>query len=278
MKKLVSAVLALLLAVCCVAPGLAEGTRTYYYVAPYQSIPYCIDMHYGFEYAVNKLGGQVEIVCVGPDDGDSDAAAEALEQVIAKNPDGIITANWDNNMNAAVEKARAAGIPVVCVEACADIEYDMYIGLDNFATGEETAEALVKYAGESGKLLAIGNWGSTNIDDEAGTFTTSKGDTYSFSKVDTLNATAYTARPGAICSTGRVARVGVVAVDPKYIPYGTEMFIMSEDGSFVYGLAIAGDCGGAIDNNDVDLYMNSRNNCIQFGRRNLTAFIIESED
>lgn len=164
MKKLVSAVLALLLAVCCVAPGLAEGTRTYYYVAPYQSIPYCIDMHYGFEYAVNKLGGQVEIVCVGPDDGDSDAAAEALEQVIAKNPDGIITANWDNNMNAAVEKARAAGIPVVCVEACADIEYDMYIGLDNFATGEETAEALVKYAGESGKLLAIGNWGSTNID------------------------------------------------------------------------------------------------------------------
>ena len=118
----------------------------------------------------------------------------------------------------------------------------------------------------------------TNIDDEAGTFTTSKGDTYSFSKVDTLNATAYTARPGAICSTGRVARVGVVAVDPKYIPYGTEMFIMSEDGSFVYGLAIAGDCGGAIDNNDVDLYMNSRNNCIQFGRRNLTAFIIESED
>ncbi len=118
----------------------------------------------------------------------------------------------------------------------------------------------------------------TNIDDEAGTFTTSKGDTYSFSKQLTLNATAYTAGSGAICSTGRLARVGVVAVDPKYISYGTEMFIMSADGSFVYGIAIAGDCGGAIDNNDVDLYMTSRSTCLQFGRRDVVAYVIESND
>lgn len=117
----------------------------------------------------------------------------------------------------------------------------------------------------------------TNIDDEAGTFTTSKGNTYSFTDTLTLNATAYTARSGAICSTGCLARVGVVAVDPKYIPYGTEMFIMSADGSFVYGLAIAGDCGGAIDDNDVDLYMTSRSNCINFGRRDVVAYIIDSE-
>lgn len=167
MKKIVTLILAAtLLAMCFAVPAMAEADRTYYYVAPYQSIPYCVDMHYGFEYAVNQLGDDVQIVCVGPDDGDSDAAAEALEQVIAKNPDGIITANWDNNMNAAVEKARAAGIPVVCVESSSDVEYDFYIGLNNFSTGSETGEALVKYAGESGKLLVIGNWGSTNIDDK----------------------------------------------------------------------------------------------------------------
>ena len=117
----------------------------------------------------------------------------------------------------------------------------------------------------------------TNIDDEAGTFTTSKGDTYSFSGTLTLEATAYTARSGAICSTGRLARVGVVAVDPDYIPYGTEMFIMSADGSFVYGVAVAGDCGGAIDNWDVDLYMNSRSDCINFGRRDVVAYMITGE-
>lgn len=118
----------------------------------------------------------------------------------------------------------------------------------------------------------------TNIDDEAGTFTTSKGDTYSFTEQLTLEATAYTAGPGALCSTGRLARVGVVAVDPKYIPYGTEMFIMSADGSFVYGMAVAGDCGGAIDNYDVDLYMTSHSTCINFGRRDVVAYIIDSEN
>lgn len=118
----------------------------------------------------------------------------------------------------------------------------------------------------------------TNIDDEAGTFTTSKGNTYSFTEQLTLEATAYTASSGALCSTGRVAQVGVVAVDPDYIPYGTQMFIMSADGSFVYGLAVAGDCGGAIDNYDVDLYMTSRSTCLQFGRRDVIAFIIDSDN
>lgn len=117
----------------------------------------------------------------------------------------------------------------------------------------------------------------TNIDDVLGTFTTSEGETYSFSETLTLEATAYTAKAGAICSTGRLARVGVVAVDPDYIPYGTEMFIMSADGSFVYGLAVAGDCGGAIDNWDVDLYMTSRDRCINFGRQDVVAYIIESD-
>lgn len=118
----------------------------------------------------------------------------------------------------------------------------------------------------------------TNIDDEAGTFTTSKGNTYSFTDTLTLNATAYTAGAGALCSTGRLAQVGVVAVDPSYIPYGTQMFIMSADGSFVYGLAVAGDCGGAIDDNDVDLYMTSRTTCINFGRRDVVAYIIDDTE
>lgn len=126
--------------------------------------------------------------------------------------------------------------------------------------------------------LSTSNEYITNIDDEAGTFTTSKGDTYSFSDTLTLEATAYTAGPGALCSTGCLARVGVVAVDPKYIPYGTEMFIMSADGSFVYGMAVAGDCGGAIDNYDVDLYMTSRSTCLTFGRQDVVAYIIESDN
>ena len=114
----------------------------------------------------------------------------------------------------------------------------------------------------------------TNIDSEAGTITTSRGNVYKVSKKLTLNATAYTSGPNGQTSTGRRAQVGVVAIDPKYISYGTEMFIMSENGSFVYGKCVAGDCGGAIDDNDVDLYMNSESLCESWGRRNVTAYII----
>ena len=114
----------------------------------------------------------------------------------------------------------------------------------------------------------------TNIDYEEMTFTTSRGNVYRFSKTLTLNATAYTSGPNGQTSTGRRAQVGVVAIDPKYISYGTQMFIMSESGNFVYGKCVAGDCGGAIDNNDVDLYMTSESLCESWGRRNVTAFII----
>ena len=114
----------------------------------------------------------------------------------------------------------------------------------------------------------------TNIDEEQGTFTTSKGVTYTYSGTRTLNATAYTEGPNGQTSTGRTPQVGVVAIDPKYISYGTQMFIMSADGSFVYGKCVAGDCGGLIDDNDVDLYMNSESTCERWGRHNVTAFII----
>ncbi len=42
-----------------------------------------------------------------------------------------------------------------------------------------------------------------------------------------------------------------------------------------YGYAFANDCGGAVKNNVVDLFMNSTAECIQWGRRNMTAYIIQ---
>lgn len=81
---------------------------------------------------------------------------------------------------------------------------------------------------------------------------------------------------GQITSTGRRAAVGVVAVDPKVIPYGTELYIVSADGSIVYGYAIAGDTGGALTSGRVliDLFMNTYEDCMQFGRRDMNVYIL----
>jgi len=78
-------------------------------------------------------------------------------------------------------------------------------------------------------------------------------------------------------STGRKPGVGVVAVDPREIPYGSVLWIVSKDGSFVYGYAIAGDTGGFIHNSEtvVDLYMDSVVEMNTFGRRNLNVYVIQ---
>lgn len=163
MKKLFAGIAAIALAATLFSGSVLAGERTtYYYVAPGLGQPYCYDMHLGFKYAADKFG--VEIIRQGSDDWNSQTACAALEQIIAKKPAGIITVAWDAAMNPGIKKAQEAGIPVVVVEAESGELGDTYIGLDNVDAGRETAEQLIKLGGKSGKLLVIGNWGSTNID------------------------------------------------------------------------------------------------------------------
>ena len=96
--------------------------------------------------------------------------------------------------------------------------------------------------------------------------------------VDVLTgeATAYSAAAGAITSTGKTAQVGYVAVDPKVIPYGTELYIVSADGTRTYGYAVAEDTGGAMRSGRVlvDLYMDTESECYNWGRRDVNVYIL----
>ena len=72
-----------------------------------------------------------------------------------------------------------------------------------------------------------------------------------------------------------MSQVGAVAVDPKVIPLGTRLYIEAPDGSWTYGKAIAADTGGSIKGNKVDLYMESYDEAIRFGRRPAKVYILE---
>ena len=86
-------------------------------------------------------------------------------------------------------------------------------------------------------------------------------------------------RPGdrgyGITASGMQARVGVVAVDRRVIPLGTRLYIEAVDGSWVYGEAIAGDTGGAIKGNRIDLFFNTKAECMQFGRKAARVYILD---
>ena len=107
------------------------------------------------------------------------------------------------------------------------------------------------------------------------TLITPDGERVYYSKVLNCTATAYTDYSGNPTATGTTPRVGAIAVDPRVIPYGTRMYIMTEDGSIVYGYATAEDCGGAIKGNRVDLFYDTESECVQFGRRAVLVYILE---
>ena len=101
-----------------------------------------------------------------------------------------------------------------------------------------------------------------------------------YKKLLTGQCTAYTndeGDSGSWTSTGKHVKVGLVAVNPKVIPYGTKMWITSADGKMVYGYAIAADTGGALLSGRVlvDLFMDTNAECKTFGRRNMNVYILE---
>lgn len=97
----------------------------------------------------------------------------------------------------------------------------------------------------------------------------------SVAKTFTVTATAYTAYCAG-CSG--VTRTGVdlrknpslklIAVDPKVIPLGTKVWVEG------YGYAIAGDTGGAIKGNKIDLHMSTKDAAYKWGRRQVQIKVL----
>lgn len=71
-----------------------------------------------------------------------------------------------------------------------------------------------------------------------------------------------------ITSTGVTAKAGrTIAVDPKVIPYGTEVIINGHT-------YIAEDCGGAIKGNRIDVYFDSHSEALKFGVKYADVYIV----
>ena len=100
--------------------------------------------------------------------------------------------------------------------------------------------------------------------------------------VVTLNASAYTASTcgksagsagyGITASGARASGWCTVAAGKGY-PLGTIIYIPYFANKPNGGWFVVQDRGGAISNNKLDIYMNTYNECISFGRRNLECYV-----
>ncbi len=109
---------------------------------------------------------------------------------------------------------------------------------------------------------------------------TAEGKCLYYSRMEVFTATAYTSWYHGTTGTnacGTPARVGAVAVDPSVIPYFTQMYIVSEDGVYDYGMASAEDCGSSINGKIIDLFLETPKECYAFGRRKILVYFLSEE-
>ena len=90
-----------------------------------------------------------------------------------------------------------------------------------------------------------------------------------------VSATAYTASCAGcsgITATGINLKANpglkVIAVDPNVIPLGSKVYVEG------YGYAVAGDTGGAIKGNKIDLFVANHSDAIAFGRKQVKVTIL----
>ena len=82
---------------------------------------------------------------------------------------------------------------------------------------------------------------------------------------------------GRSTATGLKPQPGYIAVDPKQFPYGTKLWVVSNDGKYIYGYAVAADTGGFVKTKGctIDLYMPNESMCYQWGHRGVTIYVLD---
>ncbi len=142
----------------------ASGEKEVYsWCCQYNSLPLFVNNDYiGMDLIAEQLG--VEVRKVGPQEVDLPAFQAAIEQEIAKKPDGMMVVGWDASLATGIDKAMDAGIPVVTVDAdVPDSKRLCFIGTDWYQLGVSQAKAVAPYLeGKTGNAVCIGLPGGDN--------------------------------------------------------------------------------------------------------------------
>ncbi|MGG3466090.1 LysM peptidoglycan-binding domain-containing protein [Neobacillus pocheonensis] len=127
----------------------------------------------------------------------------------------------------------------------------------NKTVTEKTTEPAAQATKESAPAAPVASTGNTS------------------SKEMTVKATAYTASCEGCSGTTATGinlktnpNAKVIAVDPSVIPLGSKVYVEG------YGEAIAGDTGGAIKGNRIDIFIPSEHDAVNFGVKQVKVTIL----
>jgi len=151
-------------------PGPAGKKDTsqqlYIEVSALGSLPYFYDHKMGMEMVGKALGVQTEFV--GPAELDMNAMVREFEQAIVREPkpNGIVVVGFGPQLNPIVDKAAAAGIPVVTVDAdLPGSKRVAFVGTGNFQAGFQGGKKLAALIGGKGKVALMTKPGQSNLEE-----------------------------------------------------------------------------------------------------------------
>ncbi len=193
------------------------------------------------------------------------------EKVVQEGADGVRSSVYEVVWSNGAELSRqfVEELSTTAVERI--VEYGTKTKAKPASPDKADPDSILTEHGETGGGIASV---SENADG-SGTLTLKDGTVLNYSGVRTMTATAYTTGHdgvGTRTASGTAVHVGTVAVDKSVLPLGTRMYIVA-GGSVVYGLAVAEDTG--VKGNKIDLFYDTYDECIQFGRRTCTVYILQ---
>ncbi len=193
------------------------------------------------------------------------------EKVVQEGADGVRSSVYEVVWSNGTELSRqfVEELSTTAVERI--VEYGTKTKAKPASPDKADPDSILTEHGETGGGIASV---SENADG-SGTLTLKDGTVLNYSGVRTMTATAYTTGHdgvGTRTASGTAVHVGTVAVDKSVLPLGTRMYIVA-GGSVVYGLAVAEDTG--VKGNKIDLFYDTYDECIQFGRRTCTVYILQ---
>ena len=196
---------------------------------------------------------------------------EGEEKVVQKGADGVRSSVYEVVWSNGAQLSRQFVEELSTTAVDQIVEYGTKSKAKPAASQNKDPDALLTEHGETGGGIA-------NVSENAdgsGVLTLKEGTALKYSGVRTMTATAYTTGHGGVgtrTASGTAVHVGSVAVDKSVIPLGTRMYIVA-NGNVVYGLAVAEDTG--VKGSKIDLYYDTYEECIQFGRRTCTVYILQ---
>ena len=129
------------------------------------------------------------------------------------------------------------------------------------------------------EIIEIGLYHDPIIDKDAKTISLWDGTVIPYNREVDVTATAYSSE-GLYWKWTKLetlARVGAIAVDPRYIPLNAKLYVIAPDGSWSYGLCFSEDTGRLIKGYRIDLYFDTQAECEEFGRKKAQVYILPDD-